>query len=120
MTVAGLGCRRDCPAGEIADLVAAAVARAGAVTALAAPDFKRGEAGLLQAAAMLGLPLLWVDAAALARAQSRCATRSARVQAATGQASIAEACALAAAGEGARLTLPRIAGARATCAVAGR
>jgi cobalamin biosynthesis protein CbiG len=119
MRVAGLGCRQGCTAAEFLALIEAAQARTGRLAALAAPAFKQAEAGLIDAAARLELPLLWIDAARLRAAQPRCATVSARVAAATGHASIAEACALAAAGATARLLLARIAGPRATCAVAG-
>lgn len=117
--IAGIGCRRDCPAGEIVALVRAAEARgAAAVTALAAPAAKVAEAGLHGAAATLGVPLVLVAPEALVAAQAGCITRSARAEAALGVASVAEGCALAAAGPGARLVLPRIVSARATCALA--
>ena len=89
-----------------------------AVRALAAPEFKRGEAGLHDAARMLGVPLILIGAADLANAQSRCVTRSAIAERATGTGSVAEGSALAAAGVGSILIRPRIAGARATCALA--
>ena len=118
--IAGIGCRRDCPAEEIVALVRAAAARGGgAVTALAAPAAKAEEAGLRAAAATLGVKLLLVTRDALADAQAGCVTHSARAEAVLGAASVAEGCALAAAGPGARLVLPRIASARATCALAG-
>jgi cobalt-precorrin 5A hydrolase len=59
-----------------------------------------------------------VTRAALRGAQGRCLTRSDIAREATGFASVAEACALAAAGDAGRLILPRIANARATCALA--
>lgn len=119
MIVAGVGCRRDCPAEDIVALVRRATASAGcAVSALAAPDFRSDERGVQSAAATLGLPLTLVDRDALAAAQSRCVTRSMRVEHATGLASVAEAAALSAAGPASVLLMPRIAGARATCALA--
>ena len=119
MIVAGIGCRRGCPGEDIADLVRQAAILAGCEpTALAAPDFKAGEAGLREAARGLGLKLVAVAAADLMAVQPRCPTRSARAAAATGVASVAEGCALAAAGPDGRLILPRIAGARVTCAIA--
>ncbi len=117
--IAGIGCRANCPAGEIVVLVQEACARAGSrPAALAAPAFKRGEPGLREAAHLLAVPLLLVEPAALAAAQPRCPTRSEAAARATGVASVAEGSALAAAGAGGRLLLPRIAGARATCALA--
>ncbi len=114
--VAGVGCRRGCPAGDVVAVVRDAERRAGcAVGVLAAPAFKRSEAGLAEAAGMLGVPLLWVSDAELARAQPGCVTRSAAALRATGFASVAEAAALA----GSRtLLLPRIVHGAATCALA--
>jgi len=89
-----------------------------AVRVLAAPEFKRDEAGLHEAARLLGVPLILVGAAELADAQPRCVTHSAIAERATGAGSVAEGSALAAAGVGSMLILPRIAGARATCALA--
>ena len=117
--VAGIGCRRDCPTEDVLAIVHAACRASGrAVRALAAPAFKRNEAGLHEAARLLGVPLILVGAADLADAQSRCVTRSAIAERAIGTASVAEGSALAAAGAGSQLILPRIAGARATCALA--
>jgi len=119
MIVAGVGCRRDCPAEEVVALVrrALAIARCEA-SALAVPAFRADEPGPRLAAKALQLPLAIVDGAALAAAQPRCLTHSTRAAEATGFASVAEAAALAAAGPGATLLLPRIAGTRATCALA--
>ncbi len=117
--IAGIGLRRGCPAEDIVTLVRRACAEAGRpVAALAAPAFKGGEAGLGAAAAQLGVALLLVDDEALAAAQAACVTRSEAALRAVGAASVAEGSALAAAGVGARLLLRRIAGARATCALA--
>ncbi len=119
MIVAGIGCRTSCPAEEIAGLVRQAAALAACEPdALAAPEFKAGEPGLQEAAFLLGLALLRVSAVDLAAAQPRCITRSERAEAVTGTASVAEGSALAAAGPDARLRLPRIASAGATCAIA--
>jgi cobalt-precorrin 5A hydrolase len=120
MMVAGIGCRRGCGGDVIAALVQRASRAADCVlSALAAPEFRRDEPGVQLAARTLALPLMVVDRTALAAAQPRCVTRSARAVQATGFASIAEAAALAAAGADAMLILPRIAGGGATCAIAG-
>ncbi len=111
MIVAGIGCRRGCPAAEIVALVQ----EAGPVDLLAAPAWKRHEPGLLEAARLLGLPVRFVADAGLAAAQSRCLTRSAIVARAVGFASVAEAAALA---EAATLVRPRFGGGWATCALA--
>jgi cobalt-precorrin 5A hydrolase len=117
--VAGIGCRRGCPADEIVAVVRAACQQAGQrADALAAPAFKAREAGLREAATVLGLELILVSAPDLARAQSRCITRSAAAERSTGVASVAEGSAIAASGMGGRLILPRIAQTRATCALA--
>ncbi len=117
MIVAGIGCRRACPADEIVDLVQRAGRLAAPPDALAAPDFKRDEPGLLEAARRLGLDLVFVATDAMAAVQPGCVTCSAKALRATGLASVAEAAALA---HGGRLLLPRIASARATCALATR
>lgn len=117
--IAGIGCRRDCPTEDILSVVGRACAETGRlVNLLAAPAFKSDETGLHEAARRLGIPLILIDAAALDAAQADCVTRSPRAQQAVGVASIAEGCALAAAGAGGRLLLPRIAGRTATCALA--
>ncbi len=108
---AGIGCRRGCSAAESV----ARIQAAGRPDRLAAPEFKRHEAGIQDAAAQLGLPLIFVPDAAMEAAQPHCLTRSAAAERATGYASIAEAAALAAGGA---LLGPRIASANATCALA--
>ncbi len=120
--IAGIGCRRNVAAADIVALVRQALGATGddaaALTMLAAPVFKDDEPALHQAAAELGVALTLVDDAAMEEAQPRCVTRSPCAQRATGLVSIAEGAALAAAGAGATLVLPRIANARATCALA--
>ena len=116
MIVAGIGCRRGCPADDIFSIVRAAEQRADCrVDALAAPAFKRAEAGLLAAAQSLGVAINFVDAAELDAVQDRCPTQSAAARH-VGVASVAEASAIAA--SGGALILPRIANRRATCALA--
>jgi cobalt-precorrin 5A hydrolase len=85
---------------------------------LAVPDFRRAEPGIGKAAAALGLPIVWIARDALKGEQGRCLTRSARAQAEVGLSCVAEAAALAGAGPGSRLVLPRIARGGVTCAVA--
>ncbi len=124
MIVAGLGCRRGCGWEEIAGLIATAFdeaalePRARAAVLLAAPAMKREEPGIAKAARALGLTLAFVDEDAMVAAQPRATTRSATVLAAVGLASVAEAAALAAAGPGSRLLVPRRATPRATVAIA--
>ena len=114
MIVAGVGFRTRCTAEELAALVRTA---GHPVSLLSAPVRKRAAAAL-GAATLLGLPVVLIDDDELAAVQHACLTRSAVAARATGHASVAEACALAAAGPGARLVLPRIACPVATCAVA--
>lgn len=119
MIVAGVGFSSTCGPEELAALVRRAQAAAGRrATALAAPAGKADAAGLRAAAAQLGLPIVGVGQDELVQAAERIVTQSARSHAAVGVGSAAEAAALAAAGPGARLTLPRIASAHATCALA--
>ena len=117
--IAGLGFRRDCPGDDLLAVLRDARVRVGRdLDALAVPAFKADEPGVQEAARALALPLIPVTRAALRGAQGRCLTRSDIAREATGFASVAEACALAAAGDAGRLILPRIANARATCALA--
>lgn len=117
MIVAGIGCRRGCSADEIVAIVREAEHRAGCrVGRLAAPAFKRHEPGLPMAARLLGVELAFVEPAVMQAMQPYCPTRSTAAERRVGVASVAEAAALAVAGG--RLLLPRIAGARATCALA--
>lgn len=117
----GLGCRKGCAPEAIVALVRDALAQAGVdggEPGLFTVADKQGEPGLAEAAAMLELPLAFLPREALAACAEGCATRSPRVEAVFGVPSVAEAAALAGAGPGARLVLPRIAAAGATCAVA--
>jgi cobalt-precorrin 5A hydrolase len=122
MIVAGIGCRKNCDADEIVRLVEAALAKASApraaLAALAAPAFKAEAVAPRKAAIALGLPLLLIGDADLKSAEPRAVTKSAAALKATGLASVAESAALAGAGEGATLLLPRIKGQGVTCALA--
>jgi cobalt-precorrin 5A hydrolase len=117
--IAGIGCRRNCSTEDILSVVGRASAETGMlVNILAAPTFKSDEAGLHEAARRLGVPLILIDGPALSAAQEHCMTHSPRSKQAIGVASVAEGCALAAAGSGGRLLLARIASRTATCALA--
>ena len=118
MIVAGIGCRRGCAADDIVAIVREAEAAVGVmVDAVAAPAFKKDEAGLRDAAALIGRPLHFVEQADLMRAQAGVVTRSPVALAATGVASVAEGAALAAF-PNSRLLLPRITAGSVTCALA--
>lgn len=113
--------RRGCESRNIVALVRNAIAAVGRpIEGLAAPSFKRQEAGLQAASALLGFDLLFIEDSELHAAQPFCITHSSIAERAVGYASIAEASALAAAGPRARLVLPRIRGLGVTCAVAER
>lgn len=120
MIVAGFGCRAAASPEALRAALDAALAAARIplpmLAGLAVPADR--QARLESLAVALGLPLSVVDADAL-HAQTTI-TRSPRSQAARGCGSVAEAAALAAAGEGARLLATRhISPDRsATCAIA--
>lgn len=123
--VAGVGFRRGATVADIVAAVAAARAVLGGaaaapIAALATADFKAEEAGFREAAACLGVPPIACAIADLAAVADQTLTRSARVAAAVGVPSVAEAAALVAAGPGARLAGPRVAHGNATCALAIR
>jgi cobalamin biosynthesis protein CbiG len=116
----GVGCRRGCPADAIETLVRQALT--------AAPDAERlglftiqdksRETGLHEAAARLGLGLVFLPPDALRAQDAFLHTRSSAALRRFGVASVAEAAALAGAGANATLLGPRLAGAGATCALA--
>ena len=116
----GLGCRRGVSGEMIASLVREALARIDqtGVAALFTVDAKRTEAGLAQAAQALAMPLHFLPQEALAAVADKAQTRSPRVESLFGVPSVAETAALAGAGPGAVLILPRIARDNATCAIA--
>lgn len=103
MIVAGLGCRRGCTAAELHELLEKTLEQfalpLSALDGLASSAHKRGEAGLLQLAAELGLPLDFYSAEQLAAHESQLSAGSKRVRELTGSASVAEASALACAAE---------------------
>lgn len=104
MIVAGFGFRTAASVASLQDALAAA---GGArVSALATADDKAATPAFRAFAAALDLPVLTVDAAAIAAQPT--ATRSAAALAARGTGSLAEAAALAAAGPNAQLLTPRV------------
>ena len=116
----GLGCRKGVSGEVLASLVREALGRIGqtGAAALFTVDAKRAEAGLAQAAQALAMPLHFLTQEALAAVAGEAQTRSPRVEALFGVPSVAETAALAGAGAGAVLILPRIARDDATCAIA--
>lgn len=122
IVAAGLGCRKGCSPDEILDLVRLAMERVDLpmtmLSGLFTPAFKHAESGIAEAARSLGLPLVLIPEPMMRLAEDRVLTRSERVIALTGLASIAETAALAGAGPDSRLIQPRIASRSATCAIA--
>ena len=122
IVAAGLGCRKGCGADEIVALVRTAMEKAGLsmdmLSGLFAPAFKHAETGVSEAARALGVPLVLIPEPSMKAAEPRAVTKSERVVALIGLASIAETAALAGAGLTSRLVQPRIASRNATCAIA--
>ncbi len=122
MIVAGIGCRRGAGRADVLaaidEALAAASLTAEAIDLVATAAEKGGEAGIAAAAAELGRPLVLVPAERLQAAGERTVTRSERVVALFAVPSLAEAAALAAAGESSRLIAPRRVAGGATCALA--
>ena len=122
MIVAGIGCRQGAPAGDVEAAIRAALARAKvgaeALDAIATLARKSAEPAIVAAAQTFGVAVVRVSETEIEAAGGRAVTRSARVLALTGIASVAEAAALAAAGSAARLITPRLVVGAATCALA--
>jgi cobalamin biosynthesis protein CbiG len=117
----GVGCQAGVAGETIAALARRALEEAGApegewrMFTLAA---KATEPGLIEAARVVGATLIPLPLAALNAQAERILTPSAAAQARFGAPNIAEAAALAGAGEGGRLIGPRLAADGATCAIA--
>jgi len=119
----GLGCKRGCSGKAIAALVGRAVAAAsctGEQARLFTHAAKKDEPGLLQAAKILDLPLIFLDAESLRQAALRTVTHSPKVLELFGLPSIAEAAALAGAGPSSVLLIARMSDGGASCAIAAK
>ncbi|MFO1084289.1 MAG: cobalamin biosynthesis protein [Reyranellaceae bacterium] len=118
--VAGVGFRLGTTAEEIEALVRQALVLHGAerLDLLVTEAGKADEPGFQEAGRRLSVDVAACTAADLQSVSDKLLTRSARVLKATGLPSIAEAAALVAAGRNSRLLGPRVAAARATCALA--
>ena len=114
--VAGVGCSRGASAGEILNLLDSAFREAGlsrkSIAALASIDVKSDEAGLLEAADALGVPLRFLSAGELAAVEVP--NPSPVVAGAVGTPSVAEAAVLA---SGAELLLEKRKSKNATVAI---
>ncbi|WP_122209718.1 cobalamin biosynthesis protein [Pseudomonas viridiflava] len=97
--VAGLGCRRGCPASLLRDLLQQHLGAQGLeladVTALASIDLKSEEPGLLELARHLSVPLVFFNAAQLVYWDLHLTHRSTNVLQHTGCHGVAEGSALA-------------------------
>jgi len=123
--VAGVGCRRGVEATVIMRAIETALAAAdrhpAALASLATIEAKAQEPGLRQAAETLGLPLVVVpDETVRAAIATHHLAESEWVRQHVGLGAASEPAALAAAGEGARLVLPKQAGEGTTVALALR
>jgi cobalt-precorrin 5A hydrolase / precorrin-3B C17-methyltransferase len=118
----GVGCERGCPAGEIIDLVRSALKEAGlaaaAVAAVLSIELKLAEPAIHALAESLGVPARFFSSARLLAETERLSERSAATFRATGCWGVAEGAALAAAGRGGVLVVPKRKSRRATCAMA--
>jgi cobalt-precorrin 5A hydrolase len=116
----GVGCRLGCTAEEIEALVRRALDRAPGAHRLGLFTIrdKAGEPGLAEAANRLGLDLVFLARDTLREQAPSVQTPSARAESRFGVPSVAEAAALAGAGAGSVLLVPRITGESATCAIA--
>jgi len=85
---------------------------------IASAWFKHEERGLIEAAEHLRLPVCFVEATPLEAAAHRAPSHSARVTALVGVGSVAEAAALAEAGDNSRLLIARQTLGDVTCAIA--
>ncbi len=110
MIVIGLGCRRAVTPDALLAAAEAAMARLSAgmrPDCIATAAFKRGEPAFDILAEQLGLPLEWVEPVTLEQASAGIGVTSTAALLHLGVPSVAEASALAVAGDGARLIVPR-------------
>lgn len=121
MIVAGIGSRKGVAADEIVALIDRALAQVeldrAALGAVATIEAKSGEHGIALAAQALSVPFRAIPQEQVQAAHGG-VTWSAQSVRLFDVASVSEAAALAAAGEGSKLILPRITSPMATCALA--
>ncbi len=118
LLVLGLGCERGTPPAELLDLALSVIPSLGKVAFVATLD-KRAEEPAMQAVARhFSVPLVTFPAARLEVETPRLANPSPRVFAITGCHGVAEAAALAQAGDGGRLIVEKTKSAHATASVA--
>lgn len=116
--VLGLGCERGTPPDELVALAVSVVDRPAAIAFVATLDVRAEEPAMQAVARHYGVPLVTFTAARLEAETPRLANPSDIVFAHTGCHGVAEAAALAQAGENARLVLGKTKSAHATAAIA--
>ena len=118
----GVGCERGVAASELADLVERTLAGAGvshrSLAGVFSLDLKMDEPAVHALAGSLGLPVRFFDPPALEALTPRLASPSEKVFGEVGCHGVAEAAALAAAGERGTLRVAKTKSKRATCALA--
>jgi cobalt-precorrin 5A hydrolase/precorrin-3B C17-methyltransferase len=118
----GIGCERDCPPDEIAELamesLGSAELAAEAVAAVVSVELKLGEPGIHALAERLGVPARFFSAARLLDETPRLTERSDAAFRASGCWGVAEGAALAAAGPEGGLVVTKRKSRGATCAIA--
>jgi cobalt-precorrin 5A hydrolase len=121
MIAIGIGCRRGIAKETFVEMikhVLLSIEGSDEAVELFTIEDKHDEAGLLAAAADLHLPIRFLSRADLQSMEANIVTPSPKAETALGVASVSEAAALAGAGHGAVLVMPRIAGQGITYAVA--
>jgi cobalt-precorrin 5A hydrolase/precorrin-3B C17-methyltransferase len=118
----GVGAERGVAAAELVALVRRTLAQAklapAAIACVASHEMKSDEPAIHALATELGVPARFFSSATLAAEESRLARPSELVRRLAGTPGVAEAAALAAAGPGGALIVPKTKSARATCALA--
>ncbi|MEM7060611.1 MAG: precorrin-3B C(17)-methyltransferase [Pseudomonadota bacterium] len=118
----GVGCARDCSAAEMADLVMECLANQkidpSAIAGVFSLDLKSDEAAVLDLAMSLAVPARFFTASELEAETPRLANPSDIVFVEVGCHGVAEAAAVAAAGQYAELIVEKRKSANATCAIA--
>jgi cobalt-precorrin 5A hydrolase len=116
----GVGCRLGCSADAMEALVRQALDHMPAAERMGLFTIrdKSGEPGLIEAASRLGLELVSLPREALRDQAPFLQTPSIRTESLFDVPAVAEAAALAGAGAGSVLVVPRIANQNATCAIA--
>jgi cobalt-precorrin 5A hydrolase/precorrin-3B C17-methyltransferase len=118
----GVGCERNCPPDELAELVERTLAESGlaadAVACVASVDLKMDEPAVLRLAERLGVPARFFSPARLAEEGPRLANPSEVVAREIGCPGVSEGAALAAAGADSTLVVEKTKSKRATVALA--